>query len=171
MEDMSPAVHEVVAYTDQLEVRGEVRAFPPRRLLDVLNTSQRPYLTIEDASVKPLARWNDVEPGKGEAIVLNKDELVFVWLVKETRVETPEFLTVHKVPAEVIVYSGPFVAQGTIHVIREHTLGQALDAMREQFIALTNPSVLCFPVEGLTLRGGIVLCVNRHRIMAVQVRE
>ncbi|MDH4208564.1 MAG: hypothetical protein OEV76_06805 [Anaerolineae bacterium] len=171
MEDMPPAIHEVVAYTGHLEVRGEVRAVPPRRLLDVLNTTQTPYLTIENAAVMPLSRWGQSEPSAAQSVVLNKAEITFVWLIRESRVEVSEFVTVHKVPRQVIAYFGPFVAEGTIHVIREYTLSQALDAIREQFVAITSPSVVCLTVDGLTLKGGIVLCLNKERIVAVQERE
>ena len=171
MDDMAPAVHEVLAYTDQLEVRGEVRALPPRRLLDVLNGVQTPYLTIENASVMPLSRWGKSQPSAARSVVLNKAEIAFVWLVQETRVETSDFVTVYKVPRQVILYSGPFVAHGVIHIIRERTLTQAMDAIREQFIAITSPSVVCLAVDGLTLKGSIVLCLNKDRIMAVQERE
>jgi phosphoribosylcarboxyaminoimidazole (NCAIR) mutase len=79
-----------------------------------------------------------------------------------------ELVTVHKVPQRVVAYAGPFVAQGTMHIIMEATLSQALDVASEQFVALTNPSVLCVPVTGISLEGGLVLCLNRGKIMAVQ---
>jgi hypothetical protein len=171
MQDMSPASHDIVAYTDQLEVSGQVSAFPPRRLLDLLNNPQTPYLIIEKASVLPLARWGESSPSTAENVVLNKSEIAFVWLVRETQVEVDEFVTVHKVPQQVIIYTGPFVAQGILHIIRERTISQALDAVREPFVALTNPSVLCLSVDRLALRGAIVCCVNKDRIMAVQASE
>lgn len=77
----------------------------------------------------------------------------------------------HKVPRRVLVYTGPFIAQGSIHALREGTLTQALDAMREVFIAVTGPSVLCLSAEGLALKGGIVLALNKERMMAMQVGE
>jgi hypothetical protein len=150
-------------------VKGEVRAWPPRRILDVLNNVQTPYLSVDQASVLPLSRWGKAQSTGAENIVLNKDELSLVWLVRETTVEPPKFATVHKVPQTVVAYVGPFVAQGSIHIVREATLGQALDTMKEQFIALTEPSVICLSAAGLTFRGGIVVAMNKARIMAIQV--
>jgi hypothetical protein len=169
--EMPPAIHEIIAYTDLLEVRGEVTAWPPRRILDVLNGEQTPYLTVEQASVIPLSQWGKGEPATVQSVVLNKSEVILVWLVRETTVEPPESVTVHKVPQRVIVYTGPFVVQGSIHVLREGTLTQALDAMREAFIAVTDPSLLCLSAEGLALKGGIVLGLNKERLMAMQVGE
>jgi hypothetical protein len=169
MEDKTPAVHEIVAYTSHLEVRGEVRAWPPRRILDVLNSEQIPYLTVDQASVVPLSRWGKAQPAIAESVVLNKDEIILVWLVRETKIERPLLVTPHKTPQRITAYSGPFVAQGTLHIVREVTLAQALDAMSERFIALTEPSVLCLSVAELVLRGGIVLGLNKDRVMAMQV--
>ena len=168
MEETTPATHDIVAYTDQLEVRGEVRAWPPRRILDVLNSTQTPYLTVDAASVMPLSRWGKSQPASAQAVILNKLEIVLVWLVRETGVGTSEFATVHKVPQRVIAYVGPFVAQGTMHIIREATLSQTLDTTSDQFVALTDPSMLCVSVAGISLEGGLVLCVNKDKIMALQ---
>ena len=168
MEESTPAIHDIVAYTDQLEVRGEVRAWPPRRILDVLNSKQTPYLTVGDASIMPLSRWGKAQPASAQAIVLNKAEIVLVWLIRETEVLASEFATVHKVPQRVIAYAGSFVVQGTMHIIREATLSQALDAVSDQFVALTDPSVLCLPVAGISLEGGLVLCLNKDKRMALQ---
>jgi hypothetical protein len=169
--EMPPATHEIIAYTDLLEVRGEVKAWPPRRILDVLNGEQTPYLTVEQASIIPLSQWGKGEPATVGSVVLNKREIILVWLVRETTVQAPKSATVHKVPRRVVIYAGPFVAQGSIHAIREGTLTQALDAMREAFIAVTEPSILCLTAEGLSLKGGIVLGLNKERLMAMQVGE
>ena len=168
MEESKPAIHDIVAYTDQLEVRGVVKAWPPRRILDVLNSTQTLYLTVEDASVMPLSRWGKAQPATAPAIILNKAEIVLVWLVRESGVPASELSTVHKVPQKVIAYLGPFVAQGTMHIIREASLSQALDSASEQFLALTDPSMLCLSVAGISLEGGLVLCLNRGKIIAVQ---
>jgi hypothetical protein len=168
-EDKAPAIQEIVAFTGELEVRGEVSAWPPRRILDVLNSEQIPYLSVDQASIMPLSRWGKAQPAIADSIVLNKDEIILVWLVRETKVERPLLATAYKIPQPVIAYAGPFVAQGTLHIIREVTLAQALDAMSERFIALTDPSVLCLSVPELALRGGIVLGLNKDKVMAMQV--
>ena len=169
MEDLPPAIHEIAVYTDLLEIRGEVRAWPPRRILDVLNGTQTPYLTIEQAAVIPLSRWGKAEPTAVESIVLIIEEITLVWLIRETIVDVDEFTTVHKIAQPVLAYAGPFIARGDLHILRETTLSQALDAIREKFIALTDPSVYCLTVPGLTLKEGIVLGLNKDRVMAMQV--
>lgn len=169
MEDVPPAIHEIAVYTDRLEVRGEVTAWPPRRILDLMNATQTPYLTVERASIMPLSRWGKAQPSVAESVVLNKDEIILVWLIRETEVESTELPSVHKVPRSVLAYAGPFVAQGDIHIIREATLSQAMDTMSDTFIALTNPSVYCLTVPGLILKEGIIVGLNKERVMAMQV--
>jgi hypothetical protein len=167
MEERTPAIHQVIAYTDRLEVRGEVRAWPPRRILDVLNNRQTSFLIMHQTLVMPLSRWGTSPPAAVESIALNKERLLLVWLVEETEVEAAEFATVYKVPERVVAYVGPFVTQGTMHIVRESTVSQALDGSRDQFIALTDPSLLCLTVSGLTMEGGLVLCLNSASVMAV----
>jgi hypothetical protein len=167
MEESTPAIHEIIAYTDRLEVRGEVRAWPPQRILDVLNNQQTSFLIMHQASVMPLSRWGTAQPAAVESIVLNKEQIILLWLIKETEVEAAKFATVYKDPERIVAYTGPFVAQGTMHIVRDFTVSQSLDGIRDQFIALTSPSLLCLSVAGLTLEGGLVLCLNKNSIMAV----
>ncbi len=170
MEDVAPAAHEVVVYTDLLEVKGELKAWPPRRMLDVLNTRQTPYLEVEQASILPLSHWGKAQPTVAEIVVLNEHEVILVWLVREAKVEALESAAVHKIPRQVVAYAGPYVAQGTIHTIPEATLSQGLDAARELFLPLTEPSVYCLSVPGLSLQEGIVLGLNKERLTAMQAR-
>jgi hypothetical protein len=118
-DSLLPAIHEVAVYTDELEVKGEMKAWPPRRVLDGLNSGQIPFLTIERASVIPLTHWGKSRPSVVDAITLNKQEIIFVWPIREAAVEVSEFKTVHKVPHDMIAYAGPFIFQGTLHRISE----------------------------------------------------
>jgi hypothetical protein len=170
-ESLPPAIHEIAVYTDELEVKGEMKAWPPRRVLDVLNAEQTPFLTVERASVIPLTHWGKSQPSVVESITLNKQEIIFVWPIRETKVEVSEFMTVHKVPQDMIAYAGPFILQGTLHIISEATLPEAWDLIREDFAALTNPSVLCLTIPELTLRQGAVVALNKHKTMAIHSRE
>ncbi len=170
-DSLPPAIHEIAVYTDELEIKGEMKAWPPRRVLDVLNTEQTPFLTIERASVIPLTHWHKSRPSVVESITLNKQEIIFVWPIRETRVEVSEFITVHKVPQDMTAYAGPFVLQGTLHIISEASLAEAWDLIREDFAALTNPSVFCLTIPELALKQGAVAALNKHRTMAIHSRK
>jgi hypothetical protein len=137
----------------------------------VLNSKQTALLTVEQASVIPLSRWGKAQPTVVQNITLNKQEIVFVWPIRETEVESTEFVTTHKLPRDILAYAGPFVLQGTIHVIREASLDEAWDIVKEDFIALTSPSVLCLSLPELSLSGGSVVTLNKHRTMAIHARK
>jgi len=170
IESLPPAIHEIAVYTDLLEVKGEIKAWPPRRVLDVLNTEHTSFLTVEQASIIPLSQWGKAQPAVVESIVLNKQEIIFVWPIRETKVEASEAVTIHKVPQEMIAYAGTFVVQGTMHIIREASLGEAWELAREDFVALTNPSVFCLTVPELSLMEGPVVALNKDKTIAIHSR-
>lgn len=171
IESRPPAIHEIAVYTDLLEVRGQMKAWPPRRVLDVLNNKQTPLLTVEQASVIPLSRWGKAQPSLVEYVTLNKQEITFVWPIRETKVESSEFVTIHKVPQQIMAYAGPFILQGTVHIIRDTALGEAWDTIREDFVALTGPSAFCLTVPGLRLSEGSVVALNKNKTMAIHSGE
>lgn len=170
MESRPPAIHEIAVYTSSLEVKGRIQAWPPRRVLDVLNNRQTPFLTVEQASLIPLSRWGQAQPTTVDSITLNKSEIIFVWPIRETEVESAAFVTTHKVPREMMAYAGPFVVQGTVHLIREASVSEAWDVIKEDFIALTGPTVFCLTVPELSLREGSVVALNKSRTMAMHGR-
>jgi hypothetical protein len=171
MEQLPAAIHEVGVYTDLLEVKGQIRAWPPRRVLDVLNSTQTSLLLVEQASLVPLARWGKAQPTVVEAITLNKREILFVWPTREAEVEKSDFMTVHKVPENVMAYAGPFIFRGTMHIISEASLHEAWDLIREDFAALTDPSVFCLTAPELSLREGAVVAFNKARTTAIHARK
>jgi hypothetical protein len=170
VESLPPAIHEIAIYTDLLEVKGKIKAWPPRRVLDVLNTRDAPFLSVEQASIIPLARWGKSQPTVVETMILNKQEIIFVWPIREAEVERSEFTTVHKVPQQMMAYAGPFILQGTVHIISEAALTEAWDLIKEDFAALTSPSVFCLTIPELSLRKGTVVALNKRKTMAIHGR-
>lgn len=166
-----PVIHEIAAYTSLLEVKGEIEVWPPRRVLDVMNNKQTPSLTVKGASIIPLSRWGKAQPTVVESITLNKQEIVFVWPIRETGVESAEFVTIHKVPRDILAYAGPFVVQGAVHIIREAGIGEIWDLTKEDFIALTSPSVFCLTVPEFGLSKGSVVALSKDKTMAIHGRE
>ena len=84
--------------------------------------------------------------------------------------EGGEFITIHKVAHPVVVYVGPFVVTGRLHTIQEATLAQALDAMLEDFVAITQPSLLCMTNRALSLKEGVIAAVRKGKIVALHER-
>jgi|GEM_PF-2206195 len=164
------AKHEVALYSDSYEMKGTLVTRPPRRFLDVLNDQFRLILSLTEASIRPLAAEPGTRPLAVPSLIVNKEGIIMGWLIEETKVISGEFITVHKVARPVTAYVGPFVIHGQMHVIREVTLLQALDAVTEDFIGLTEPSAVCVTSPWLSLKEGVIAAVRKSSLAALQER-
>jgi len=164
------ARHKVALYSDSYEVKGTLVTRPPRRLLDILNDRFRSILPLTEASIRPLV----AEPGTRSlavpSLIVNKEGIIMAWLIEETKVPSAEFITLHKVARPVTAYVGPFVVRGQMHTLQEATLLQAVDAVAEDFIALTEPSAVCVTTPWLSLKEGVVAAVRKSSVAALQER-
>jgi hypothetical protein len=169
-EPLSEARHEVALYSDSYEIRGTLVTRPPRRLMDILNDQFRLLLFLTEASIRPLAAEPSTRPLAAPSLIVNKEGIIMAWLIEETKVSSAEFTTVYKVARPVTAYVGPFVIRGQMHAIQEATLLQALDAVTEDYIALTEPSAVCVTSPWLSLKEGIIAAVRKSSIAVLQER-
>jgi hypothetical protein len=164
------ARHKVALYSNSYEMKGTLVTRPPRRFLDILNDRFRLILPLTEASIRPLATESGTRPLVVPSLMVNKEGIIMTWLIEEMRVPAAEFVTVHKVARPVTVYVGPFVIRGQMHAIQEATLLQALDAVSEDFIALTEPSAVCVTSPWLSLKEGVIAAVRKSSLVALQER-
>lgn len=169
-EPLGEARHEVALYTDSFEVRGTLVTRPPRRILDILNDRFRLILPLTEALIRPLVAEPGTRPLAVPSLIINKEGIIMGWLIEETKAPRAEFITVHKVARPVTAYVGPFVIRGQMHAVQESTLLQALDAVTEDFIALTEPSAVCVTSPWLSLKEGIIAAIRKSSIAALQER-
>lgn len=169
-EPLSEARSEVALYSDSYEMKGTLVTRPPRRFLDILNDRFRSIISLTEASIRPLATDPGVRPMVVPSLIINKEGIIMAWLIEETKVISGEFTTIHKVARPVTAYVGPFVIRGQIHAIQEATLLQALDAVSEDFIAVTEPSAVCVTSPWLSLKEGIIAAVRKSSLAALQER-
>ncbi len=167
---LSEARYEVALYSDSYEMKGTLVTRPPRRFLDILNDRFRLILSLTEASIRLLATDPGVRPMVVPSLIINKEGIIMAWLFEETKVISEEFITVHKVARPVTAYVGPFVIRGQMHAIQEATLLQALDAVTEDFIAVTEPSAVCPTSPWLSLKEGIIAAVRKSSVAAIQER-
>lgn len=167
---LDEARYEVALYSDSYEMKGTLVTRPPRRLLDILNDRFRLIIPLAEASIRPLATDLGARPMVVPSLIINKEGITMGWLFEETKVSRGEFITAHKVARPVMAYVGPFVIRGQMHTIQEATLPQALDAVSEDFIAVTEPSAACPSSPWLSLKEGIVAVVRKSSIAAIQER-
>ncbi|MFQ6001838.1 MAG: hypothetical protein ACE5LG_09270 [Anaerolineae bacterium] len=164
------ARYEVALYSDSYEMKGTLVTRPPRRLLDILNDRFRSILPLTEASICSLAAEPGSRPLPVPSLMVNKEGIIMAWLIEETRIFSAEFITVHKVARPVTAYVGPFVIRGQMHAIQEATLLQALDAVTEDYIALTEPSAVCVTSPWLSLKEGVIAAFRKSRLAALQER-
>jgi hypothetical protein len=167
---LDEARHEVALYSDSFEIRGTLVTRPPRRILDILNDRFRLIVPLTEVSIRPLAAEQGTRPLTVPSLMVNKEGIIMGWLVEETKFPRAEFVTVHKVARPVTAYVGPFVIRGQMHAVQEATLLQALDAVAEDFIALTEPSAVCVISPWLSLKEGVIAAVRKSRVAALQER-
>jgi len=169
-EPSGEARYEVALYSDSHEMKGTLVTRPPRRFLDILNDQFRLILSLTEASIRLLAGEPGTRPLAVPSLIVNKEGIIMAWLFEETKVSSAEFITVHKVARPVTAYVGPFVIRGQMHAIKEATLLQALDAVREDFIALTEPSAVCVTSPWLSLKEGIITAVRKSSLAVLHER-
>ncbi|HAL60877.1 MAG TPA: hypothetical protein DCP08_00535 [Chloroflexi bacterium] len=169
-EPLDEARHEVALYSDSYEMKGTLVMRPPRRFLDILNDRFRLILSLTEASIRPLVAEPGTRPLAVPSLMVNKEGIIMARLIEETKIPSGEFITVHKVARPVTAYVGPFVIHGQMHALQEASLLQALDAVAEDFIALTKPSALCVTSPWLSLKGGIIAAVRKSSLAALQER-
>jgi hypothetical protein len=164
------AKHKVALYSDSYEMKGTIATRPPRRFLDILNDRFRLLLNLTEASIRPLVAELGARPLAVPSLIVNKEGIIMAWLIEETKVTRDESVTIYKVARLVTAYVGPFVIRGQMHAVQEATLLQALDAVAEDFIALTEPSAVCVTSPWLSLKEGIIAAVRKSSLAALQER-
>ena len=164
--------HRVELFTGHLRVAGEIRTFYRGRLSDILNAHEQTAINLLNARLLPTGRGADPSEARSEVISTAKPELLFA----ATEAASGEsaapatggaFDRVEKIPHRIEMYLGPYRIEGNIHLIKETQLRDAMDAIRDVFIAVTDAAVTRRgESDGLRLMYPFV-SVNKERIAAL----
>ncbi len=103
---------ELTLYTDALITHGTVRT-RQRRITDILNLSEEPFLVLEDVLVEELGTRG--EPIRADFAQVNLDAVLFA-VVNEPARDAPELRT-PKTQEQAILSIPPFKVVGTIHLM------------------------------------------------------
>jgi hypothetical protein len=147
------------AITCELRVRQ-------RRLTDYLNAADEPFFMVEKARISALAAATSSARAATFA-QLNREAVVFAIPYSgeaSDEEEQKRLVIVQKVPHQVILNAPPFTIQGSLHLLRETSLRDALLSMRQQFLPITSAEAIYMPT-GQRFSGSILI-VNRIRIEA-----
>jgi hypothetical protein len=165
--------HVLEVFTSTLRISGKLDVYPPRRVLDVLNDPEHQFLPLREATVAALETPNAGTPTS--SVSINKEQILLVSpLAEDARIlremkrltQVHDFVRVQKTPHHVVIATPAFRIEGNIHLIAEVRFKDALDALREEFIAVTDATVIPRVLPGAAVPCSFV-AVNKRQISAL----
>jgi hypothetical protein len=120
-------------YTDAFVVRGTVRT-RQRRITDILNLADEPFLVVSNATVDEYGAHNIAV--RTDFAQVNLATVLFA--VSDTTLEARPDLRTPKVPELAMISIPPFKITGRIHLMPERDLHEALSELTGTFIPVTD---------------------------------
>lgn len=149
---------ELLLYTDTLAIHGIVRT-RQRRITDILNLSDAPFLVLEDVTVRE--HGSASEPIRANFAQVNLDAVLFA--IADTAVQPSPELRTPKLQEPVLVSVPPFTAVGMIHLLP--TAGDMREALTElsgRFLPVTDAAYWS-ERAGVSRREAPMVAVNHGR--------
>ena len=128
-----PSEVALTLYTDAFVVRGTIRT-RQRRLTDILNEADEPFLVVTTATVDEYGAHNIAV--RTDFAQVNLASVLFA--VSETQIEPRPDLRTPKVPEMALISIPPFKITGRIHLMPERDLHEALSELTGTFIPVTD---------------------------------
>jgi hypothetical protein len=148
---------ELTLYTDSYIARGTART-RTHRLTDVLNDLEHEFVVIEDAVLEEYGGRGEVV--RAEFAQVNLDAVLFA--VSDIEVEPVAELRVPKVAEQALITVPPFKVVGTIHLMPERDLREALVELTGRFIPITGATYWSDTIVSERTSVAVVAC-NRSR--------
>lgn len=149
-------------YTDSFVIRGMIRT-RQRRLTDILNLAEDPFLVISDATT-------DEYGSHGMAVRTDYAQVnlsAVLFAVSDTAMEARPDLRTPKVPEMALISIPPFKITGRIHLLPERDLHEALTELTGSFIPVTEATFWSDTVgEARSTAQMIAFNHNRAQILA-----
>ena len=120
-------------YTDAFVIRGMIRT-RQRRVTDILNLADEPFLVVSDASIDEYG--STTMATRSEYAQVNLATVLFA-ISDQTLEERPDLRT-PKVPELAMITLPPFRITGRIHLLPQRELHEALNELTGAFIPVTD---------------------------------
>jgi hypothetical protein len=120
-------------YTDAFVIRGMIRT-RQRRITDILNLADEPFLVVTNASVDEYGAHSMAV--RTDYAQVNLGAVLFA--VSDAALEPRPDLRTPKVPEMAIISIPPFKITGRIHLMPERDLHEALSELTGMFIPCTD---------------------------------
>jgi hypothetical protein len=155
-------VVELTLYTDAFVVRGKIRT-RQRRLTDILNLADEPFLVITEATTDEYGSHGIA--ARTDYAQVNLGAVLFA--VADGPIEPRPDLRTPKVPEMALISIPPFKITGRIHLLPERDLHEALSELTGAFIPVTEASYWSDTVgEARATAPMIAFNHNRAQILA-----
>jgi hypothetical protein len=156
---LEPVTVDLTLYTDSLVVKGSVST-THRRITDILNLTEPPFLVLERVTVEELGlRTSSTSVPFAQ---LSLDAILFA--VADLPVEPDPLLRVVKSAEQAVVVVPPFSVAGNVHlVVGDGDVRDGLLALTEKFIPVTEATFWSDQLnEGR--RHAAFVAINHHRL-------
>lgn len=131
----SPQSVALTLYTDAFIIRGML-ATRQRRITDMLNLAEDRFLVLSDVSSDEFGSHG--ETIRAEYAQVNLDSVLFA--VADTRVDPAPELRTPKIAEQAMISVPPFKVTGSIHLLPERSLRDALNVLTGHFLPVTDAS-------------------------------
>ena len=149
-------------YTDAFVIRGTIRT-RQRRLTDILNLAEEPFLVITDAMVDEYGAHSIAT--RTDFAQVNLAAVLFA--VADSPIDASPDLRTPKVPEQALISIPPFKIIGRIHLMPERDLHEALNELTGTFIPVTDATYWSDTAgEARATAPMVAINHNRAQIMA-----
>lgn len=149
---------ELTLYTDALVITGSVRT-RQRRITDILNHADDPFLILENVTVETLGARG--LPARSEFAQVNLESVLFA--VADIPIEPSPELRTPKIQEEAFVSVPPFTVIGTIHLLPSGgSLREALTELTGSFLPVTD-ATFWSDSAGEARQTALLVAVNHRR--------
>ena len=153
---------QLTLYTDAFVIVGVLQT-RQRRVTDILNTADDPFLVLSDVTVDEFGLTGQTI--KAEFAQVNLASVLFA--VAQDTVEAVPELRTQKQQEQALISIPPFKVTGAIHVLPERSLREALSELTGTFIPVTDATFWSDTVgEARTTAALVAVNHDRAQIMA-----
>jgi len=132
---------EVAAYTDRVLVRGTV-ALPYRRMIDLLNSADREYISIDGATISPLVLIGEATGPNAQATVMRRTRIVLAGISPEQAAPPADDAGFHRaVLTPCLGFIGAFVFNARLPLLPGQRVLELMEAQRSEFMLFYEADV------------------------------
>ena len=158
--------HHVEIYTATQCWRGDVAMPSMRRLSDFFNDQMHEFIPLNGASLLVLDKGTLLEKMTYASVSVHVKPIIAVTRnIDPAKVGADALQRVQKQPFPILLYAPPYTIEGKLHLISGAQMFEAVDAARQNFIALTG-GMLSIDRQPLLPMPAELMLVNRQWVTA-----